>query len=238
MAGSGEPTLHAKFGRIISGIKKLTDTQVVLLTNGSLLWREEVREQALDADVIMPTFTSAHEETFRRIHRPHPELKLSNIIEGFITLRRLYRGKIFLEVVLLSGINDTKEELEGIKTVVERICPDRVQLNTVVRPPADTRAMALDRERLEGIKEYFGDRAEIVAAVPAMGKKRRTEALITSVLDMVRRRPLRQVDIANSLGLSQEETNDLIKGLIIKGFIRKQQHVGDTYYLSDENERR
>jgi CRP-like cAMP-binding protein len=98
--------------------------------------------------------------------------------------------------------------------------------------------MALDRERLEGIKEYFGDRAEIVAAVPAIGKKRRTEALITSVLDMVRRRPLRQVDIANSLGLSQEETNDLIKGLIIKGFIRKQQHVGDTYYLSNENERR
>jgi len=236
LAGSGEPTLHSKIDQIIASIKKMTEIKVALLTNGALFWREEVRHRVLKADVIMPTLTSAFDHTFRMIHRPHPDLDLALIIDGLRRLRQDYKGQVFLEVVFLAGINDTEKEVEGLKTLIDQISPDKIQLNTVVRPPSDSKAISLDIKRLEEIKMFFGEKAEIVATPPVTGRNRGEGSRISGFLDMVKRRPLKPVDIADAFGLSSEEVEDLIKGLLIKGYIRKHEHAGEVYYLSNERD--
>ena len=149
-------------------------------------------------------------------------------------MRQIYKGQLHLEVVLLAGINDTDREVERLKAVIDRISPDKIQLNTVVRPSSDSRAISLDRKRLEEIKVFFGERAEIIAEVPVLGDRRREDSVLGDLSEMVRRRPLTSVDIANSLNLSTEEVEGLVKGLPIKGYIRQQEHSGDIYYLSNK----
>jgi len=235
LAGSGEPTLHSEVDQVIASIKKITGTRVAVLTNGSLFWKEEVRNRVLEADVIMPTLTSAYNRTFSRIHRPHPELDLSMIVEGLTKLRKDYKGQLFLEVVFLAGINDTEKEIAGLKALMDRIRPDKVQLNTVVRPPADSRAISLDIKKLEEIMVFLGKNAEIVAEPRVTGRILEQTSLISGLLEMIKRRPLKPEDIADSLNLSLQEVEELVKGLIIKGQIRKKEHSGDIYYLSNEN---
>ncbi|MDZ7697938.1 MAG: radical SAM protein [Deltaproteobacteria bacterium] len=235
LAGSGEPTLHSDIERVIDAIHERSDTRVVVLTNGSLFCRESVRCAVLKADLIMPTLTSAHKSTFERIHRPHEAIDHRAVVDGLMALRREYAGPIFLETVFLNGINDTDEEVEALGGLISKLNPERIQLNTVVRPPADGRAKSLDRTRLEAIKLYFGKRAEIVADTHAGDVENRVDAKARGFLEMVRRRPLRRQDAATSLGLSVDEVEELVKGFLIKGFVRQQTHAGEIFYLSNED---
>ena len=232
LAGSGEPTLHSQIDQVISSIKKISEKQIAILTNGSLLWDEQIRKRVLGADIILPTLSTAKEKTFQLIHQPHPKLVLSKIIQGYQSLRQEYNGLIFLEVVLLAGINDSEEEMEALKKKIDKISPDKIQLNTVVRPPADSRAQALDMKQLEVIKEFLGDRAEIVVDQQRQSKRKGKKPQADAILEMARRRPVRMVDIENSLGLSKEDVEGLIKGLMIKGFLRLREQSGETYYLA------
>lgn len=231
LSGSGEPTLYLEIDRVITAIKKITDTKIAILTNGSLFWQEEVRRRVSGADIIMPTLTTAFEETFRTIHRSDPELTLKSIIEGLRRLRQIYEGQIFLEVFLLAGINDSEKELKGLKKVIELICPDRIQLNTVVRPPAHPSAIPLDMERLKEIRDFFGERAEIIAEAPLREGRGRHDSMVESILEMAKRRPLRASDIATLFNIAIEEAEGVIKGLEIQGTLRQQEHLGEVYYM-------
>ncbi len=235
LAGSGEPTLHSGIDQVIASIKEITKIKVAILTNGSLLWRDDIRQRVLGADILLPTLTSAFDATFREIHRPHSGLEHARIVDGLEKLRQDFKGQMFLEVVLLAGINDTEEELKGLKSLIERIGPDRIQLNTIVRPPADSRAISLDIKKMEEIMVFFGEKAEIVAEPRLKGRVTEKDSLVSRFLEMVKRRPLKPDDIANVLNLSLEEVEDLVKGLLIKGQIHKQEHSGNIYYLSNEN---
>ncbi|MCP4666905.1 MAG: radical SAM protein, partial [Deltaproteobacteria bacterium] len=208
----------------------MTKTKVAVLTNGSLFWREDVRKRVLGADVIMPTLSSAFSHTFRIIHRPHPELELDRVVEGLKRLRRDFKGQLFLEVVLLAGINDREDEIEAIKALIDAISPEKTHINTVVRPPADARALPLGGKRMEEIRAFFGKDAEIVAEATVARKEGEGNVLVSGFLDMVKRRPLRPVDIAHTFGLSMDGVEDLVKGLLIKGCIYKQEHAGEVYY--------
>ena len=176
-SGSGEPTLSRDIDQVIAFVKKRTNIKTVILTNGSLLWREDVRKAVSRADMIIPTLTTVFKETFNLIHKPHSELSLKSIIEGLMGLRRTYKGDLFLEVVLLAGLNDSDKELEGLRKVIGQISPDKIQLNTVVRPPSDPMAISLDMKRLEEIKNLFGEKAEIIAHPSLMTLYQQTHPL-------------------------------------------------------------
>jgi len=234
LAGSGEPTLHSEIDRVIGSIKDMTDIRVALLTNGSLFWKAEVRKRVLMADVIMPTLTTVSDRTFKLIHRAHHDLDLHTIIDGLISLRDEYRGQIFLELVFLSGFNDSESEVHALKEVVEQIRPEKIQINTVVRPPADRKAISIDKNRLEELKELFGERSEIIAGTPVGTRQWQRDTLSEDIIEMVKRRPLRIVDISMSLGMPGDEIEPVIKGLLIKGYIIRQEHLGEIYYSGNE----
>lgn len=133
-AGSGEPLLHSGMGRIIDWLKgHFPRYAVAVLTNGTLLQQQDVRKLLSRANLVIPSLDAASEEVFQKINRPHAALKCSDFISGLIDFRREYEGRFFLEIFIIPGINDNKDELEQLQEVIGKIKPDRVQLNTLDR---------------------------------------------------------------------------------------------------------
>jgi wyosine [tRNA(Phe)-imidazoG37] synthetase (radical SAM superfamily) len=231
-SGSGEPTLHVELGRLIAYVKARTGAKVAVLTNGSLLFRPEIRERLLRADMVMPTLSTVREETFRLIHQPHDDLSVTGLIEGLRKFRKDYRGQLFIEVMLLSGFNDRDEEIQELRQVVLEIAPGRVQLNTVVRPPASAKAIPLDRKKLEDIKRVFGEGAEIIATVPIKQKQHFSGPLSAAVREMARRRPVTVEDVAGTLDAPLCEVDKTVKAMVNRGELREQTHLGKHYFTA------
>ncbi|MBN1102680.1 MAG: radical SAM protein [Deltaproteobacteria bacterium] len=230
LSGSGEPTLHPRIGEVISRVKKTTGTRVAVLTNGSLLWRDDVRRSLSGADLIMPTFSTAVEKTFRAIHRPHRDIRLAQVVEGLGLLRKGFRKEMFVEVMLLRGFNDSDREIETLRDVLLGISPDRIQLNTVVRPPADPRALPIDRPRMEELKNFLGPAAEVIADSGGAPRPQRIFSPEDAVLEMAGRRPVRVVDIVNGLHRPVAETESAVNRLVRKGLLELKEHGGESYY--------
>ena len=157
ISGSGEPTLNLAIGEVIQGIKELTSVPVAAITNSSLLHRPEVRKALLLADVIMPSLDAATTSVFHTINRPHPSLEITQIIQGLADFRREYEGQIWLEILLCRGVNDGGEELKALRQAIRAMQPDKVQLNTVVRPAVEDYAAALPLSKMEQARVSLED---------------------------------------------------------------------------------
>lgn len=223
-SGSGEPTLNRNLGRIIRGIKKMTRIPVAVLTNGTLLTRRDVRAELRPADVVVPSLDAATAALFRKINRPHPSLEAARVIEGLARFRREFKGRLWLEVMLVKGVNDTPAHIRALKKAIAAIDPDRVQLNTVVRPPADTSAKPLTVRELEKIRRALGEKAEIVAAFAGRRQSRRSGSLEAAIVAIVKRRPVTVEDISAALGRHRDEVLKAAGHLLESGKIRFIRH--------------
>lgn len=161
LSGSGEPTLNIKLAELIAAIRSLTPLKIAVLTNSSLLGDPQVRRQLLQADLIVPSLDAVTQQLFVRIDRPHPDISVENVINGLAALRREFRGKIWLEVMLVKGINDDIRHIRKLKEVIERINPDKVQLNSPVRTTAEEGVLPVAKSKLKKIKEILGEKVEI-----------------------------------------------------------------------------
>ncbi|MFZ5800080.1 MAG: radical SAM protein, partial [Candidatus Omnitrophota bacterium] len=162
ISGSGEPTLNSRLGEIIREIKRLTNIPVCVITNSSLLYDPKVREEIAAADLIMPTLNGVTPQVFERVCRGHADLNLKNIIQGLIALRKEYRGKIFLEIMLVKGINDRIAEIRKMKDVVEEINPDKIFLTLPERVTSEKWVRPPGLKTLQKIKGILGEKCEIV----------------------------------------------------------------------------
>jgi len=231
LAGSGEPTLNLGIGRVIQAIKEMTATPVAVLTNGALLYLPEVRREVAAADVLLPSLDSAIEETWRAINRPLPEMSLAQMIEGLGALRREYRGQIWLEILLLKGLNDTGEELAALRRVIRRLAPDKVQLNTAVRPVVDEAAHPLNLEEMEAIAVFLGPAAEVIASCSRTAKAE-TSISDARFIEMLARRPMTAADVAQVLGLSLEVVQGRLKRLCKSGLVDYSLYQEQGFYRS------
>nr|WP_158241060.1 radical SAM protein [Thermotoga sp. KOL6] len=149
IVGEGEPTLYSKLDELILGIRKYVSLPIAVITNGSLLYKPEVRKALSYADIVLPSLDAWDEKSFRRINRPHPSLKFEEIIEGLKTFIKEYTGQVWLEIMLMKNINDSDSVLSRIKHIVEEISPDRVYLNVPIRPPAEAWVEPPDTQTLK-----------------------------------------------------------------------------------------
>jgi wyosine [tRNA(Phe)-imidazoG37] synthetase (radical SAM superfamily) len=228
-SGSGEPTLHSGLSRLIRGVKAITATPICVITNGTLFSDPAVRHDVLEADAIMPSLDSASEKTFRLICQNHTDLRVSGIIRGLADFRGEYHGKIWLEIMLVEEMNDTPEELAALRDAVKLINPDAVQLNTVVRPPADRTAKPLSPERMEKIRNFFGDKAEVIASFK---KEKGSEGKKTAedIFEYIKRRPGSVEDFSAALGVGKAEVEKMLEDLKAKGQIREVEHEGKRWW--------
>ncbi|MCD6353124.1 MAG: radical SAM protein [Proteobacteria bacterium] len=238
LGGSGEPTLHSKIGAIISEIKKITSIPVAVLTNGSTLYQDEVKEELLNADVILPSLDAVRAVTFKQVNHPHPSLDIKKIIQGLKELRESFQGQIWLEILFCLGVNDDKEEIKLLQKAVREIDPDKIQLNTVDRPPPQGFVCPLKKESLENIKKKLGDKAEIISRASAEGTEEVVANAKKRVFDLLRRRPCPLDDISRALGINRNELAKLIDILSKEGKIHCQLFNNQYYYQVNESEKK
>jgi wyosine [tRNA(Phe)-imidazoG37] synthetase (radical SAM superfamily) len=229
-SGSGEPTLNSEIGKLIRKIKTITEIPIAVLTNGTLLQRSEVRKALSAADLIVPSLDAVTQDVFERVNRPHPSLRVEDIISGIKKFRLEFKGLMWIEVLLVKGFNDTVEHLKKLKTVLDDIQPDKIQLNTVVRPPAEALARPLSKTEMERVKAFLGDRCEIIANFKRKTVDLTMKSSEDSMLAMLKRRPMTTADLAASLGLHRDIVIKQLQILIEQGKIRPVQHKGHVYF--------
>jgi wyosine [tRNA(Phe)-imidazoG37] synthetase (radical SAM superfamily) len=162
LSGSGEPTLNSDIPVLISRIKAMAPVAVAVITNSCLLVDPAVRQELLQADLIVPSLDAVIPEVFAKIDRPLPGIRIEDIIEGLVGLRREYRGKIWLEVMLVKGVNDDIRHIRKLKEAIERINPDAIQLNSPVRSTTEKNISPVDEGKLKQIQELLGEKSVIL----------------------------------------------------------------------------
>jgi wyosine [tRNA(Phe)-imidazoG37] synthetase (radical SAM superfamily) len=230
LSGSGEPTLYARLGELIDRIRSMTNVPVAVLTNGSLLWQDEVRRQLGAAHRVLPSLDAGHDAMFQTVNRPHEGVTFQGMMEGLIQFREEYRGEYWLEVLLLPQYTATENEVRKIASCVSRIRPGRTQLNTATRPTAEASARPLDLRRLEELATAFDPPAEVVADSRRAPEQGRFCVGREGVLAMVRRRPCSAVDIAEGLGLHVNEVLKYIEALEGDGLLSTQERSGTLFF--------
>ncbi|MEO0234977.1 MAG: radical SAM protein [candidate division WOR-3 bacterium] len=236
--GSGEPTLNIKMGKILNEVKKITTLPITLLTNGSLFFREDVRIESMGFDIVIPSLDSVSEESFVKVNQPNKELKLSNIIEGLIKFSKDYRGKIFLEILLVKGVNDSDNDLIGLRKVIEKMRVDKIQINTVVRPPAYSEAKPIGEDDKERIKNLLGDFVQLDLIFSGKDMNNKTNVGKDEVKELLKRRPCTFDQISVSLGIDSERLKIIIEELErdLKDKLKIDKFDGEFYYKVLENE--
>ncbi|MDQ1328274.1 MAG: Radical protein [Candidatus Poribacteria bacterium] len=232
-SGSGEPTLNSEIGEMIEQIKTFTNVPIAVLTNGSLLYRDDVRKDLCKADLVVPSLDAITEDTFLGVNRPHKSLKLEMIVEGLKTFSQEFQGKIWLEIMLVKNINDDINELKYLADLVRGIKLSKIHLNTVVRPPAEEFAFSITREEMANIANLFDERVEIIADFDKIVEHKihaNNEFIKDQIMSLLKRRPCTVDDIATSLGIHINEAIKYVNHLIENGLIRQLRSNNNWYY--------
>jgi len=190
--GSGEPTLHSGLGKLIGEVKGMTSLPVAVITNGSLLYLPEIRRDLRAADAVMPSLDAGSPALYRKVNRPWPKLDYERFLAGLIAFRQEYQGKLWIEVMLVKGLNDTEEALQDIAPALDKIQPDLVHLSLPIRPPAETWVRPADETGLQRAQAIIGEAARVVQPNVEQGITQRTEELESAILGIITRHPLRE----------------------------------------------
>jgi len=231
-SGSGEPTLNNKLGSMIREIKKSINTPIAVITNGSLLNLKEVRNDLMYADIILPSLDAVSDEIFQRINRPQSNIGPMDIIDGIKRFRKKYTGMIWLEIMLIKGMNNTKEELQKFVDIVHDLNVDKIHLNTVTRPPSEINAGPLDQEELEQIRIFFGDRCEIISSFEKVGIQQKLEDWDQSLVEILKRRALTLPDIIKITGEGSSRIKTKLQSMEDEGLIKAHRIGAEVYYIA------
>ncbi len=229
--GSGEPTLHSRFGELIRCVKALTTLPVAVITNGSLLFKPEVREELSAADAVLPTLDAGTVELYRQINRPHPQITFERLVGGLVAFREVYRGKIWVEVMLVRGLNDTSQTLEDIAKVLQRVKPDAVHINLPTRPPAETWVQPPDSEGLMRALSILGNIAEVVHPAEGSFDLSSDENIVEAVIAIITRHPMRQDELERTLARwSPGQVKDALEKLEADGRAQIVERYGTRFW--------
>lgn len=237
LAGSGEPTLNKAIGRLITDIKKMTDIPVAVLTNGSLLWMDEIQEALSAADLVLPSLDAGDELLFQKVNRPHKEVTFDRLLNGLTAFTKYFSGEVWLEVFLIGGLTGTPSAAKEIAGLARQIGPARVQLNTVCRPPAEESALALSRDQLLALKNLFPGHVEIAGGdeTPTGVSDSTFRVGSGQILALLSRRPCTVADLANGLGIHITEGLKHLEPLVNAGKVQLVTVGGRKFYKINNN---
>jgi wyosine [tRNA(Phe)-imidazoG37] synthetase (radical SAM superfamily) len=230
ISGSGEPTLNSKIGEIIRGIKQMTKVPVAVLTNGTLLDNPDVRRDLMEADIVSPSLDAVTPEVFKMVDRPNPNLRIDRIVEGIKQFRKEYRGRMWVEILFVKGINDHNEEVMKMKEVLDEIQPEKIHLNTVVRPPAYSIAQPVGEARMREIQKILGERAEIVGVFSGTHSTVAHNSDSQTILALLKRRAMTIDQMVVSLEMNREGVKISLEQMLQNGEIRSYDFNGEEYF--------
>ncbi|MGD0597320.1 MAG: radical SAM protein [Sedimentisphaerales bacterium] len=230
IGGSGEPTLHSGLGRLIEGIKKITSIPVAVLTNGTLFYLPEVRADCAAADVILPSLDAGDEQTFDMVNRPHEQITFDRLVEGLCALKNEYPGQIWLEVFCIDRFNTDSPQLAKIASAIKKIRPDKVHLNTAVRPTAEQGIEKIAPDKLQAIARQLASNCEVIADFASSHCQKVTHNVPQTLLSMLKRRPCSLNDICSALGLDASNALVYLDALKEQGVVWSENKQGKTFF--------
>jgi wyosine [tRNA(Phe)-imidazoG37] synthetase (radical SAM superfamily) len=231
LSGSGEPTLHTGFGEILEFIHTHTDIPSVLLTNGAMLYLPAVRQAASAAKIVKVSLSAWNQALFSWINRPPRQLRFQQVIDGQKEFRAQFDGRIWMEVFLIAGMNSMPADVGKIAALAKEIAPDRIQLNTAVRPPSEFFVAPLSRERMAALRHMFQPQAEIIAEF-STSNHAHVQANQDTILEMLQRRPCTAKQIADGFGMHLNEVLKYLGNLMRNHLIRADMKKDDVYYIA------
>lgn len=230
--GSGEPTLYKSLGKLILKAKELSKKPICVITNGSLLYKDDVKKDLIYSDVVLPTLDAGDEKLFIKINRPHPSIKYEKVIQGYIDFQKEYSGKFWIEIMIMKGINDSKEELLKIKQKLDLIQPDRIDVNVPIRPPTESWVEIPDQDVIPILNDVFGDYNNI--NFPEQGDFTTFGSNFEMELKaLLERHPMRQEQIIETFTSNKFNEQELIhklNDLLSQNKIRKVVYNNQTFW--------
>ncbi|HDL77231.1 MAG TPA: radical SAM protein [Lentisphaerae bacterium] len=229
LSGSGEPTLHSRFGEVLDFARQLRKARTALLTNGTLLGCEEVRKQAVRADVVKVSLSAWDDASLRAVNRPAPGIGWDDLVSGIRSFRRHFSGELWMEVFLVPGVNDDPTGVAKIAAVVDSLEPTKVHLNTAVRPAADRGIGRMSLDAMRNLARLFQSPTEVIGEYTGE-EPVGTSATRDRILDMLKRRPCTAEDLARVFGLHPNEVSKHLAKLSWQRKIAATEVGGRKYY--------
>jgi wyosine [tRNA(Phe)-imidazoG37] synthetase (radical SAM superfamily) len=227
----GEPTLDVNLGREIELLRPL-GIRIAVITNASLIWRADVRENLMHADWVSLKVDAVREEVWRRINRPHGSLRLTSVLDGALEFAQAFKGELATETMLVEGVNDDAGHLEQVAGFLARLQPDTAYLSIPIRPPAEKWARSPDEEIVNRAYQILSgrhDRAEYLIgyegnAFAFTGDVERDLLSITSV------HPMREEAVSEFLARAGADWS-IVRGLIARERLVETVYEGRRFYV-------
>ncbi len=180
--------------------------------------------------MVIPSLDAGSGHIFQYVNRPVSGVTFDKMLEGLIKFRDEYNGKYWLEVFLLAGVTTPEMEIDRLKTCINSIHPDKVQVNTVTRPPAETFAEPVPQKQLQAITDKLYKKAEVIADYSNVHEQQDFSARREDVLTLLKRRPCSVEDIAAGLGLHRNEVVKYVEELLSETKIEAKPQNQQLYY--------
>jgi wyosine [tRNA(Phe)-imidazoG37] synthetase (radical SAM superfamily) len=234
LGGSGEPTLNSGLAEILAGCRTiLPNVPVAVLTNSTLLDDAGVRRELCAADMVLPSLDSLVEEEFAAVNRPLRGITAAGCAQGIRDLRREFSGRLFLEVLLCRGWNDSAANLALLQDYCADLRPDRVDVVTLSRPgtlpsaeAVDSQTLGLWRKALGQDRDGSGQNAALPRQVQALDEARLRGALAATLA----RRPQTVLHLAAALGADSAQVQRMLARMARDGEIFEAESDGQTFY--------
>lgn len=243
-SGTGEPTLISNLGEILHEFREMGPYSMTVITNGSLLWMSQVRAGLREADLVVPSLDAVTESAWRRVNRPHPELTLQKYLDGIRQFCADYPGRIWMEVLLVKGSNDRPDDIDALGGFLHDLRLDRVQIGTVDRPPAASRASPVPPARLaqfaRRIRALSGQRVELMTRHAPSSVIRpdmvSEEEAAQKIIQSVRLRPQTQAELRRLIALPRAVLDRNLRALRSSGRISRVR-FGRRIFLKVEGQK-
>ena len=227
----GEPTLDIHLGEEIAAVKQL-GVPVALISNASLMGHASLHEELAQLDWISLKIDSVNEATWRKVDRPHKDVQFTKMLEGIARFAETFPGKLTTESMLISGFNDTEEELDATGRFLERLEPSTSYISIPTRPPAEKWAVPADELSLT---RAYGDFASRVAHVEHLIGYEGTDFAFSGnayedLLSITAVHPMRY-DAVEKLLEQDDADKKVLEQLLSEGRIISAEYHGHTYYV-------
>ena len=227
----GEPTLDINLGREIELLRSLR-IKIAVITNASLIWREDVRDDLLGADWVSLKIDAISEKIWHRINRPHRSLRLEKILDGMLEFARVFGGELTTETMLIRGINDNNREIEEIADFLSELKPDRAYISIPTRPPARRGIMPASEEKINMAYQILSNKLSNVEyligyegnAFAFTGDVEEDLLSITSV------HPMREEAVREFLSKTRSDWS-IIERLIEENKLIETEYGGKRFYM-------